>query len=104
MTKKYGLVLGDLIIPQELERTLAPLSDATQHFSASWVPLLSDVLMTFDHLFLTYQDMRKNTSPVIKAMINRMLEVIKKYYSLTDDSKMYQLAVCESFLILHDDG
>lgn len=95
ITRSCCLYTADLPVLTGLSTLLDPLAKATEHFSASRVPLVSDVILCFDNLNIVYEALEEMTSPVLRNSVQRMLVVLKKYYELTDSSKMYRLAVRE---------
>lgn len=73
--------------------------------SASGVPLLHQVIPHIDILMKAMDDARDDTEnhvAVRKAMCRR-ISVMNKYYSKTDDSKMYRVAMSE-YIVLSFDG
>ena len=90
----YFQVLSNLV------SLLEPVQAATIQFSKGLVPLLSDVLVTFDTLFNRYENLQKNSTELMAVAAYRMLRVLRKYYALSDNCEMYRIAVCEQFYFI----
>ncbi|PBK91899.1 hypothetical protein ARMGADRAFT_896474, partial [Armillaria gallica] len=83
---------------EELWPMLVMLSVASERMSSSRVPLLHEVIPLFDLLISKFEDIIVNTDlfPGIQAAAICGCTVLCKYYSKTDDSYMYRMAMSMS--------
>ncbi len=75
---------------------------ATKRISKTDVPLLHQVIPIIDLLTTNLTDTIANEDiePVVRTAAARGLAVLNKYYSATDDSIMYRVAMREFILLL----
>jgi hypothetical protein len=84
----------------ELLGQLHPLLDrflvATKKISKSKTPLLHEVIPVFDVLTRALDDYVDDATkfPIVRAAARRGRSMMNKYYSLTDDSIVYRIAMC----------
>ena len=70
--------------------------------SKAGVPLIADLMVHFDALNELYSRILNNlgTPLHLRHAADRGQVVLNKYYSKTDESELYQLALCEHLSIL----
>ena len=61
-------------------------------------PCLAAVIPTMDHMHAELTNAAENIdySPVLHATLKLGINLLNKYYSLTDDSEVYQIAISKS--------
>ncbi|KAF9470670.1 hypothetical protein BDN70DRAFT_909489 [Pholiota conissans] len=93
----YELMKDEWKIAEELRDMLKILKDATLFFSHG-SPSLPDVIPAMDHIdaLFTIYCMNPKSNPAICALISIAKKTLNYYYSLTDYSEVYQIA-----MILH---
>jgi hypothetical protein len=78
--------------------SLQPIKEFTERFSRKDVPVISDVLFTFDQLHDHFEG--KRDDPLVPEHLRcasiRALKVLNKYYSLTDQSDIFRIAMSMS--------
>ncbi len=69
--------------------------------SQSGVPLIHDVIPMFDEMINQLEEMIMDTKlfPGVRAVAIQARAVLCKYYSKTDESYMYWMAISEWFVI-----
>ncbi|GLB40082.1 putative protein dimerization activity [Lyophyllum shimeji] len=79
----------------ELYPLLEAFLRATQHISTNKVALIHEVIPIIDIITGFLEDYITNTSllPAVRAAASRGLAMINKYYSKTDDSVVYRIAM-----------
>ena len=84
-----------------LTRPPQPLLFATNEISASTRGLVHEVIPYIDVLTKHLDDFQDNLTllPSIRLAAKRGRKVLNKYYSLTDESSMYRVAMSE--ILLH---
>ena len=72
--------------------------EATNMFSQSNTPLLYEVIPVIDALQANFDEIKDdlNIPDVVRHGAARASVVLSKYYSLTDDSEVYRIAMCMS--------
>ncbi|TDL14850.1 hypothetical protein BD410DRAFT_733533 [Rickenella mellea] len=97
--KKYQLSKNEWDILKQLSPLLQRFLAATERISKSAVPLVHEVIPLIDSLTdtLAAAVIDEALHPVVRAAMARGVEVLNKYYSKTDDSIMYRLAMRTSF-------
>ena len=72
--------------------------EATHMFSQSNTPLLFEVIPIIDALQAHFDEIKDDTDlpDVVRHGAARASIVLSKYYSLTDDSEVYRIAMCMS--------
>jgi hypothetical protein len=75
---------------------------ATKKISQNKVPLLHEVIPIVDIITRALDDYADDVTklPVVRAAAQRGRAMVNKYYSLTDDSIMYRLAMRKFLLLL----
>jgi hypothetical protein len=79
-----------------VERLLQILKDATQFFSRAGAPSLPVVIPAMDLIDSLFTDLTLPTSqkhPAIRAAVKTAKKTLNKYYSLTDHSELYRIAM-----------
>jgi hypothetical protein len=71
--------------------------EATKKISQSKIPLLHEVIPIVDIITRALDDFVDDITkfPVVRAAARRGRAMMNKYYSLTDDSVMYRIAMCK---------
>lgn len=76
---------------------MQPLKTATLRFSATKTPLVADIVVAHDVLDRHYTTLSLQTNADIQSGAKRALQVLSKYYSISDDNALLRLAVCRYF-------
>ncbi|THH16802.1 hypothetical protein EUX98_g9241 [Antrodiella citrinella] len=93
--KRFRLLAPEWLILEQLEPVLKRFLAATLRLSQSKIPLLHETIPVIDKLTTHLENVIADQSlskPVCFAAA-RGLKILNKYYSLTDDSIMYRLAM-----------
>ncbi|THH23259.1 hypothetical protein EUX98_g7913, partial [Antrodiella citrinella] len=93
--KRFKPTTEEWTILEQLEPILEMFLIATEHISHSNRPLLYEVIPIIDKLTTALEQVIANNSLVqpVRAAATRGMKVLNKYYSVTDDSIMYRLAI-----------
>ncbi|TDL14515.1 hypothetical protein BD410DRAFT_733965 [Rickenella mellea] len=93
--KKYRLSNEEWDVLKQLSPLLQRFLAATERISKSAVPLIHEVIPLIDSLTdtLAAAVLDEALHPVVRAAMARGVEVLNRYYSKTDDSVMYRLAM-----------
>jgi hypothetical protein len=78
-------------------------NELTNLFSKSDVPLIFEVIPMLEHLEHALDQIynAKDEPPVIRIAAQAALQVVGKYYALTDDNEVYRIAISESPPLSH---
>ncbi|SJK96756.1 uncharacterized protein ARMOST_00001 [Armillaria ostoyae] len=93
--RKYKLNDEEWLFLVQLKPILLMLASATLQMSQSGVPLIHQVIPMFDEMISQLEDiiMDHKLFPGVRAAAIRARAVLCKYYSKTDDSYMYRMAL-----------
>ena len=80
--------------------TIQIFKDATQYFSRS-TPTLATVIPAMDHIdeTLTSQSLDSDYEPAIRTALRLAKKVLNRYYSATDHSEVYRIAMRTYFTL-----
>ncbi|PBK66579.1 hypothetical protein ARMSODRAFT_890414, partial [Armillaria solidipes] len=92
---KYKLDDDEWTFLEQLKPILLMLASATLQMSQSGVPLIHEVIPMFDEMISQLEDVITDIKlfPGVRATAIRARAVLCKYYSKTDDSYMYRMAM-----------
>ncbi|KAI0776431.1 hypothetical protein BC629DRAFT_1254460, partial [Irpex lacteus] len=92
--RKYELDDDQWVLATQLREVLKIFYDATQFFSRD-EPTLSEVLPAMDTIdeYLTTTSLDKKFQPSIRAAVNLAKKTMNRYYSKTDQSECYRIAM-----------
>jgi hypothetical protein len=73
--------------------------DLTNRFSQAEVPLVHEVIPMLERLEHMMVEVSRDTelSAIVRVAALAALQVIGKYYALTDDNEVYRIAISTSF-------
>ncbi|OJT06793.1 hypothetical protein TRAPUB_2358 [Trametes pubescens] len=93
--RRYILSDSEWVIVNELHQLLMPFLYATRKISTSGRALVHEVIPYFDLLTEHVEHFKHNTqlSDAVRAGAQRGRAILDKYYSLTDDSIVYRIAM-----------
>lgn len=80
--------------------TIQIFKDATLYFSCS-TPTLATVIPAMDHIdeTLTSQSLDSDYEPAIRTALGLAKKVLNRYYSATDHSEVYRIAMSTYFTL-----
>ncbi|KAF8238068.1 hypothetical protein L208DRAFT_1244315 [Tricholoma matsutake] len=101
--RQYELTEEEWVIASELSNTLKILKDATLYFShaSSNLPVVIPAMDHIDTYFTNAIKPSSGNNPAIWAGMGIVKKTLNRYYSLTDASETYRIAMGGPSFVLH---
>jgi DNA-binding transcriptional regulator WhiA len=109
MPRNYHVQQEDFDLAADLVRLLRPFYEITLQLSTKASARIAEVVLMIDQItsnlaaVIAKQDSEQDHPPALRNACRAGLRITNKYYSLTDCSPLYRIAMGRSFLQLSCD-